>query len=250
MPMPGAFGGTTGYQRDAYGRCGRSLRYQEHLTKIVNARYWWPTMVKDVQKYVKRCDNYQRTGRPTLTTRWLLTPIIPLAPFKKWGINFVGSIQSITKHTRKRYILVAIDYATKMVEVEATRKDDVATVAKFLFELIITRYGCPLELVNDRGTHFLNNVIEDLTHHFQIKHRKTIPYNPKANNLNEKSNGLLCKMLLKVTLNHAHDWDTKFPAALWAYRTTEKITTKQTPYFLVYGQHPILPIEFELCNDR
>ncbi|OAE20015.1 hypothetical protein AXG93_17s1150 [Marchantia polymorpha subsp. ruderalis] len=53
-----------------------------------------------------------------------------------------------------------------------------------------------------------------------------------------------------TTVNHAHDWDTKLAAALWAYRTAEKITTKQTPYFLVYGQHPILPIEFEVPTQR
>lgn len=106
-----------------------------------------------------------------------------LAPFEKWGIDFVGPIQPVTRHTQRRYILVAIDYSTKMVEAEATRKDDAATVATFLFESIITRYGCSLELVSDKGTHFLKNVIEDLTHHLQIKHRKTTPYNSKANGL-------------------------------------------------------------------
>lgn len=106
-----------------------------------------------------------------------------------------------------------------MMEAEATRRDDTATVATFLFESIITHYGCPLEMVNDKGTHFLNKMIEFMTQHFQIKHCKTTPYNPKANGLTEKSNGLLCKILLKVTVNHVHDWDTKLAAALWVYRT-------------------------------
>lgn len=76
------------------------------------------------------------------------------------------------------------------------------------------------------------------------------PYNLKANGLTEKSHGLLCKVLLKVTVNHAHNWYTKLPATLCAYQTTEKVISKQTPYFLVYGQHPILPIEFEIPNHR
>ncbi|OAE21540.1 hypothetical protein AXG93_2085s1050 [Marchantia polymorpha subsp. ruderalis] len=136
------------------------------VTKIVNVGYWWPTMFKDVLEYIRRCDSCQRTGRPTPTTRWPLTPIMPLAPFKKWGTNFVGPIQPVTRNTRRRYNLVATDYATKMVEAEATRRDDAATVATFLFESIITRYGCPLKLVSDRGIHFLNKVIENLTQHF------------------------------------------------------------------------------------
>lgn len=158
-------------------------------------------------------------------------------------------MQPATKHTRRQFILVATDYATKMLEADATRRDDAATVFKFLFEFIITRYECP-KLISDQGTHFLNSVIEDLTFHFQIKHRKTIPYDPKTNGLTEKSNGLLCKILLKVTVNHTHDWDIKLLATIWAYITAEKVTTKLTPYFLTYDQHPILPIEFEVPTHR
>lgn len=111
-------------------------------------------------------------------------------------------------------------------------------------------------MVSDRGTHFLNKMIEAMTEYFLIKHRQTTPYNPKANGLTEKANGLLCRILNKITVEHAYDWDQKLPAAIWAYRTAEKITTRRTPYYLTYGMNPILPIEFEvptyriLCEER
>lgn len=54
----------------------------------------------------------------------------------------------------------ATDYLTKWVEAKHTKKNDAATAAAFLFENIITRFGCPLELVSDRGLHFLNDTIE------------------------------------------------------------------------------------------
>ncbi|KAL3679659.1 hypothetical protein R1sor_022615 [Riccia sorocarpa] len=220
------------------------------VKKILNAGYWWPTMYKDTHEFIQKCDACQRVGKPTPTTQWPLTPILPLAPFEKWGIDFVGPIQPVTRYTRRRYILVATDYATRMVEAEATRKDDAVTMAEFFFRNIISRCGCPLELVSDRGTHFLNNLVTELTNYFQIKHRKTTPYNPKANGLTKKCNGLLCRILNKVTVNYAYDWDTKLPAALWAYRTAEKITTKRTPYYLTYGMSPILPVEFEVPSYR
>lgn len=99
------------------------------VSKILNAEYSWPSMFKEVHNYMQRCDNCQRTGRPTPTTRWPLVPIMPLGPFKNWKINFVGPIQPATKHSRRQYILVATDYATKMVEAEATRRDNAATVS-------------------------------------------------------------------------------------------------------------------------
>lgn len=58
---------------------------------------------------------------------------------------------------------MATDYAIKMVEAQATRRNDAPIVTKFLFEYIITRYECPLELVSD---HFLNVGIENLTFYF------------------------------------------------------------------------------------
>jgi hypothetical protein len=97
------------------------------------------------------------------------------------------------------------------------------------------RFGHPLELVSDRGTHFLNTVIVDLTTKYLIKHRKTTPYNPKANRLTERANGIVDKILNKMVSAHKMDWDWKLPSAVHAYSTTEKSTTGQSPYFLVFG---------------
>ncbi len=42
----------------------------------------------------------------------------------------------------------------------------------------------------------------------------------------------------------------KLTAVLWAYRTTYKVTTRATPFSLVYGIEAILPIEFEILSLR
>ena len=40
------------------------------------------------------------------------------------------------------------------------------------------------------------------------------------------------------------DQDEKVPAVLWAYKTTYKKATNQTPFKLVYGQEAIVPLHF------
>ena len=154
-----------------------------------------------------------------------LVPLLELAPFEKWDLDFVGPIAPPTRHGRKRYMLVAIDYATKWAEAVATKTDDAATVAHFLYENIISHYGCPKELVSDRDTHFLNKTIEELTSRFFIKHRKTSPYYPHANGQTEKTNGILCGILTKTIAGSLTDWDDKLWATLWADRTAYKVTT-------------------------
>jgi hypothetical protein len=60
--------------------------------------------------------------------------------------------------------------------VQVSRIDIAKVVAQFLYENIITRFGCPLELVNDRGTNFLNATVKQLTIKYLIKHHKTTAY--------------------------------------------------------------------------
>jgi transposase InsO family protein len=171
---------------------------------------------------------------------------LPLAPFEKWGIDYVGPIKPAARSSRAQYIILATDYATKWVEAVPTARNDAKTSKKFLFKNIVTRFGCPLEIVSDRGFHFLNETIQELTRIFFIKHRKTTPYNPKANGLTERENGIMVNILNKIIYVHKTDWDIKLQSALWAYRTAEKITTKRTPFYLVYQMDSIMPVEFEV----
>ena len=72
-------------------------------------------------------------------------------PFEKWGIDFIGPISPAVINSQARYIIVATDYFTTWVEVRATCRANAQSTAKFLCEQVILRYGCPLELISDRG---------------------------------------------------------------------------------------------------
>ena len=109
------------------------------------------------------------------------SPIMPLDPFQKWGLDFVGPVKPKASKSGNRYILVATDYCTKWVEAVALKDNKASSVARFLYKNIMTRFGCPVELVSDQGTHFLNEVIKELTQTHMILHKKSTPYHPQAN---------------------------------------------------------------------
>ncbi len=54
--------------------------------------------------------------------------------------------------------MITIDYATKWVEAKALRTNFVIVIAKFLYEYILTRFGCPLTIVTNHGVHFINDI--------------------------------------------------------------------------------------------
>ena len=174
---------------------------------------------------------------------------LPLVPFERCGIDNIGEVHPHSS-TGMACIVVATEYLTKWAEAKAVRTDTAAHAATFLFENIISRFGCPKILVSDRGAHFLNSTIEAMTSRFQIDHRKTTSYHPQTNGQTERVNGTLVTILRKTIRDSKRDWDVKLTAALWAYRTTFKVTTQATPFSLVYGIEATLPIEFEVESLR
>ena len=85
-----------------------------------------------------------------------------------------------------------------------------------------------------------------MTTKFRINHRKTTPYHSQTNVQTERVNGILVSILRKTILDSKRDWDVKLTVALWAYKTTFKVTTWATPFSLVFGIEAIKPIEFEI----
>ena len=60
----------------------------------------------------------------------------------------------------------------------------------------------------------------------------------------ESFNKTLTKGLTKICNIDKYDWDDNVPAIPWAYRTTYKRETNQTPFKLVYGQEVVVPLHF------
>ena len=79
--------------------------------------------------------------------------------FAKWAIYFVGPFNPLDYCTWAQYIIVATDYLTKWIVAKATQKNDAKTITCFLYEYIFSKYGLPIKIVSDRGTHFVNEVI-------------------------------------------------------------------------------------------
>ena len=167
----------------------------------------------------------------------------------KWGLDFVGPVKK-TRHTGKRYILVATDYATKWVEARALQTNSAQKTAQFLYESILTRFGCPFHLVSDQGSHFINGTIQVHTEHFLLRHTTSTTYYLQGNDQAELTNKVIVKMLQKLVNDNCTDWDIQLYTVLFSYRTVYKVAMGHSPFKLVYGLLPLMPTEYIVPSQR
>jgi hypothetical protein len=75
-----------------------------------------------------------------------LVTTLPREPFMKWGLNFIGPIKPARRLTKINKNLVATNYATKWVEAKALKTNIAIVITRFLYEYILTIFGCPLTI--------------------------------------------------------------------------------------------------------
>ena len=80
--------------------------------KVLRVGYYWPDLFRDAHSYVKRCDACQRYARNDLHMERSLHVSLPLVPFEKWSVDYIGEIHP---HSSKgmKHIIVATEYLTK-----------------------------------------------------------------------------------------------------------------------------------------
>jgi hypothetical protein len=204
-------------------------------------KYFWPTMLQDVTNWCKSCQLCAARKRPKKYIKAPLKPIVVDGPFSILAMD----ILELPKTTAgNRYILVCVDYLTKWPECFPLSDQKADTIARILVEEVIARHGAPRKILTDRGANFMSEVIAEVTKIFNIHKISTSPYHPQCDGVAERLNSSLIKMLSCYTASSQTDWDIHLPYILMAYRTSEHSTTKHSPFLLMYGREPYMPIDF------
>nr|GFA51490.1 reverse transcriptase domain-containing protein [Tanacetum cinerariifolium] len=143
-----------------------------------------------------------------------------------------------------KYILVAIDYLSKWVEVKALPTNDARVIVKFLKSLF-ARFGTPRAIISDRGTHFCNDQFAKVMLKYGVTHRLSTAYHLQKSGQVEVSNRCLKCILERTIGENRATWSDKLDDALWAFCAAFKTPIGCTPYKLVYVKACHLPIELE-----
>ena len=201
---------------------------------------FWPSMARDAQAYVKGC-----------LTCCQFQPSRPLdrAPLQSRGITFPWShlqidwIGPVPKSSRgNKYLLTVTCAFTKWVECLPAPNDTAVTTAVLLLNHVFSRWGLPLSVDSDRGTHFTSSVMTTMFGLLGVEVNFHIPYHPQSSGQVERVNRTIVSMLKKYVSCGGKDWDVKLPLVLMALRSTPHRTTGVTPFEMMTGREMTLPL--------
>lgn len=194
------------------GVCGPHMSGLNLSRKIVRQGFYWSTMEADCAELVKHCHNCQAHGNLSHVPPRELQGLSEPWPFSAWGIDMIGEIKPQASNGH-RFIVVAVDYFSKWIEAESFRNVTAKTMAKFIAQNLVCRYGMPHHVVTDNGVQFRGET-KAMLQKYGIGHHKSSPYRPQANGAVEAANKTLKRILAKMT-EHYKDWAEKLPFAPW-----------------------------------
>src|SRR4051794_16039483 len=199
-------------------------------------RFWWPLLDQDVQWYCRSCHQCQ--------VRQINKIVIP--PTVATPASLFRRVHMDTMLMPKAGGYMGIVHARCSLsgypECRPLRRETGKTIAAFIFEEILCRWGAVEEIVTDNGSAFVK-ALDELGRKYRIHNIRISPYNSQANGIIERAHRPLRDALVKAADGDESRWPSVLHSVLWAEWVTIQRATKRSPYWIAHGVEPSFPFD-------
>lgn len=223
---------------DDIGHMGR-----DKTLDLVRDRFFWPRMASDVEDWVGnciRCKVSKGTG-----DRAPLVNITTSQPLELVCLDYLTLEMSQGGFEN---VLVITDHFTRYAQAIPTRNQTAKTTAEAFINSFAVHYGLPRRIHTDQGRNFESKMIQEMCTVLGIEKSHTTSYHPMGNGMTEKFNQTLINMLKTLEGDKKVNWKAHVAPLVHAYNSSRHASTKQTPFFLMFGRQPRLPIDLILAS--
>ena len=226
--------------------CHREVAHQGQRRSIALMQecFWWPGMTCDLRNCIKKCSHCRKYEAAP--------PVVPMKPLTCSGlgellhVDFTSIEETVPLREDPiiRNVLVLQDHFSKYIVAYVVKDQTARTAAETLRIGYFGLFGAPAYLVSDQGKAFTGHVITHLCELYGVQKLRTSPYHAQTNGQVERMNQTIIRMIGKLEEEKKACWSEHLPEQLMAYNTTHSAVTGYSPYYLLFGRRPRIPVDY------
>ena len=206
--------------------------------EMVDRNIYWPEMAKDIEDYVRSCEDCQKNKAPRHMKHGTLHTVeLSYAPWNSISIDFSTQLP---KSEGCSTVWLIVDWFTKMVHFIPV-KDGQKTAegcAKLFLWNIWKLHGLPSSIISDWDPVFTSKFWVELLRRLDVWLRKSTAFHPQTDGQTERVNHSLEQYLHQYCNYDQDNWYDLLPLAEYAYNNTPTTATQMSPFYAKYGLHP------------
>ena len=164
-------------------------------------------------------------------------------PFRTIHIDHKGPIHP-TSASNVHCLLIVDAFSRFLMAYPVRNTTALATIAAV--EKCIFSFGIPQSIIHDRGTAFINTEFINWTIEVGITLRPRTAYSPWTNGKIETQNQHIAQYWRNFLNDARSNWSSLAPKFAIAHNTSVNYTTGKTPYEIVFGTKPQIPMSLNL----
>ena len=219
---------------DQLGHNGTARTYM-----LLKRTYYWKGMKTDVSNYVKQCKLCQKQN--ILPVKYVSGHFsAPMAPMEFISMDLIGDFTPSSKGNK--YALTVICMLTGYtfcIPIPSKKASDVITA---YIDNVYSKFGGSKKILSDNGTEFKNQLFEKIAKELGVEFKcYTAPYHPQSNGRIEGFHHFL-KSCMTKHISTTMEWDQVVHLATAAYNFFPNEHSKESPFFLMFGRDPRVPL--------